>query len=181
MAFSSTDATIIDKALPDTQKVSLGTEVKANQDNITTNAAAIALQKSESGIPFYKAVTLTSAAANTNVDILTSAEVIAMKSGGVVVVTSLLLKVNGATAWTDSTGTVVTIQDKAGSPVLGASYAKAQLTGNAILNLTDTGLTLSAPISTGVGFTADKGIDIVADSDFDAGSDIVVSISGYVI
>jgi hypothetical protein len=148
-------------------------------DTVVTNAyiAADTAQQNLSGKPFFQTATLTAAAASTNVDILTDVQV----GSGTVVITSFLLNVNGATAWTDSTGTVVTIQDKAGSPVLGISAAKAQLTGNAILDLLSTGITLSDPVSDGIGFTATNGIDIVADSDFDAGSDIIVTVAGYII
>jgi len=136
--------------------------------------------KSLSGIPFHRVITLLSASAGTAVDILTDAEVTAIGAAAVVYVTSLLLKVDGATAWTDSTGTIVTVQDTEASPVVGASYAKTQLVGNAILNLTDTGVTLTGPISTGVGFTAGAGIVAIADSDFDAGSNMKIMVSGYI-
>ena len=130
------------------------------------------------GKPFFQTATLTSAAAATPVDILTDAQVGAT---GTVVITGFLLNVNGGTAWTDTTGTVVTVQDTAGTPVVGITAAKAQLTANAILGQLSTGITLGDAIIDGTGFTAGKGLQIVADSDFDAGSDIIVSVSGYVI
>ena len=43
MAFTQTDADIVDNGNPVSQSVSLGSEVKANQDNISANAADIAL------------------------------------------------------------------------------------------------------------------------------------------
>jgi hypothetical protein len=148
---------------------------------VASNTADITEIKSLSGIPFFKAATLTAAAAATPVDIVSEAEVLAISATGVVVITSLLLKVNGATAWTDATATIVTVQDTAGTPVVGATYAKAQLTSQAILNVTDTGVTLDTPIDNGVGFTAGKGIQIAGDANFAAGSDIIVMVSGYII
>jgi hypothetical protein len=139
--------------------------------------AADTAQLALAGKPFFKVATLTSAAAATPVDILTDVQV----DTGTVFITDFLLNVNGGTAWTDTTGTVVTVQDTNGTPVVGITAAKAQLTGNAILDLLSTGITLGDAIIDGTGFTATKGLQIVADSDFDAGSDIIVTVSGYVI
>jgi len=129
------------------------------------------------GEPFRKTVTLTAAAAATPVNILTAAEVGAGRKAYVDV---MIAKVNGATAWTDATATIVKIQDTADTPIVGVTMAKAQLTGNAVLGLLSTGVTLAAPVSTGVGFTAAKGLDIVADAIFGAGSDLVVTVTGYI-
>ena len=118
----------------------------------------------------------TAATAGTAVHILTDAEVGSKKA----YVTGAILKVDGATAWTDSTGTVVTVQDTNGSPVVGLTYAKAQLTGNAVLVLGSTGVTIGDAVSDGSGFTAAKGLDIIADSNFDAGSDIKVTVFGFI-
>ena len=138
-----------------------------------TNAALIAL----GGRHFHKTATLTAAAANTPVHILTDAEV----GTGVAHIATFLLNVNGGTAWTDSTGTIVTVQDTDGTPTVGITAAKAQLAGNALLNLLETGITVGDAIIDGTGFTAAKGLDIAADSDFDAGDDIIVTISGVVV
>lgn len=129
----------------------------------------------ESGIWFKRTATLTAAAAGTAVNVLTAADV----GSKTAYVMGAFLKVDGATAWTDSTGTVVKIQDTAASPVTGITYAKAQLTGNAILTFSSTGVTIGDPVAEGTGFTATKGLDIIADSNFDAGSDIKVTVFGY--
>ena len=140
---------------------------------IAADAALIAL----GGRHFHKTVTLTSAAAATPVNILTDVEV----GTGVAYIDTFLLNVNGATAWTDSTGTIVTVQDTNGTPIVGITAAKAQLTGNALLDFLETGITVGDAIKDGTGFTATKGLDIVADSDFDAGDDIIITISGVVV
>lgn len=129
------------------------------------------------GTTFRATKTLTSAAAATPVSILSASLVTGTQKA---YITDVLLTVNGATAWTDSTGTIVTIQDTAVAPVVGITYAKAQLTGNCVLGKIATGVTLAAPVLLGTGFTAAKGLDIVADSDFDAGSDIVVTVCGFI-
>jgi len=129
----------------------------------------------ESGIPFRKTATLTSAATGTAVHVLTDADVGSKTAYPL----GAILKVDGETAWTDSTGTIVKIQDTDDIPVVGLTYAKAQLTGNAVLVPGMTGVTIGDPIAEGAGFTATKGISVVADSNFDAGSDIKVTIFGY--
>ena len=129
------------------------------------------------GVPFKKVVTLTSALATTAVHILTAAEVGAGKK---VYITNFLLDVNGAVAWA-GTGTVVKIQDTNGTPVVAVSVAKAQLTNAALLGPLSTGVTLGAAVKTGVGLTAAKGLDIVADGTFETGgSDIVLTITGFI-
>ena len=152
--------------------------VLANGDTGLTIRGGINTMMTElySGLSFRSVKTLTSAAAATPVEIISAATI---GAGRKAYVTSILLTVSGATAWTDSTGTIVTIQDTNGSPVLGATFAKAQLTGNAVLSHLSAGV-LSVPILTGVGFTTAKGLTISADSDFDAGSDIIVTVCGYI-
>lgn len=129
----------------------------------------------ESGVWFKRTATLTSAAAGTAVPVLTDADV----GSKTAYIMGAFLKVDGATAWTDADGTVVTVQDTADIPVVGLTYAKANLTGNAVLAPGMTGVTIGDPIAEGAGFTATKGISVVADSNFDAGSDIKVTIFGY--
>lgn len=130
-----------------------------------------------SGRMFSATVSLTAAAAATPVVILAASEVTGGKKA---YVTDFLLSVNGGTAWTDSSGTIVTLQDSAASPVVGATFAKAQLTSQAQLGKLTAGCTLGAPIRTGAGFTANKGLAIAADSDFDAGSTISITVTGYI-
>jgi len=148
---------------------------------VDTDVTALALVVDSltdlSGRWFSKVVTLTAADASTPVVIVAASEV---TGGKKVYVTDFLLSVNGGTAWTDSTGTVVTLQDTADVPVVGVSFAKAQLASQAQLTKLTAGGTLAAPIRTGVGFTANKGLAIAADSDFDAGSDISIVVTGYI-
>ena len=129
----------------------------------------------EAGIPFRKTATLTAAAAGTAVHVLTNADV----GSKTAYIMGAILKVDGGTAWTDSTGTIVKVQDTNGAPVVGLTYAKAQLTGNAILVLGSTGVTIGDAVAEGTGFTAAKGLDIIADSNFDAGDNIKITIYGY--
>jgi hypothetical protein len=139
--------------------------------------AEVTAAKALAGIPFHKVVSLTAAAAATPVDILTDANV---GSGKKAYITHLLVTVGGATAWTDDTATIVTIQDKNGTAVVGATIAKAQLTNAAILGMLSTGVTLGAAIKSGTGFTTAKGLVVVADANFAAGSTLAVTVAGFV-
>lgn len=129
----------------------------------------------EAGIPFRKTATLTSAAAGTAVHVLTDADV----GSKTAYLMGAILKVDGTTAWTDSTGTIVKVQDTNGTPVVGLTYAKAQLTGNAVLVLGSTGVTIGDAVAEGTGFTAAKGLDIIADANFAAGDNIKITVFGY--
>ncbi len=149
-------------------------------ETVKANAAAIAAVKAHAGTPFRKTGTLTSAAAATAVHLLTAAEVAAIGAGAKAYILGAILKVDGGTGWSDSTGSVVTIQDDNGTPVVALTYAKAQLTGNAVLVLASTGVTIGDPVAEGTGLTAAKGIDIIADSNFDAGDSIKVTVFGYI-
>lgn len=129
----------------------------------------------EAGIPFRKTATLTSAAAGTAVHVLTDADV----GSKTAYLLGAILKVDGSTAWTDSAATIVKIQDTNDTPVVGLTYAKAQLTGNAVLVLGSTGVTIEDAVAEGTGFTAAKGLDIIADANFAAGDNIKITVFGY--
>ncbi len=151
--------------------------VKEIKSGTVTKFVAIDPIVQVSGRAFVKTVTLTAAAAATPVTIVPASDVGVSEK---IYITDLLVNVGGATAWTDSTGTVVKIQDTADTPVVAASVAKAQLTNAAILGKHSTGVTLATPIITGVGLTADKGLVVLADSDFDAGSNLYVTVMGTI-
>ncbi|OPZ40140.1 MAG: hypothetical protein BWY95_02765 [Bacteroidetes bacterium ADurb.BinA104] len=129
----------------------------------------------KSGVWFKRTATLTSAAAGTAVHVLTDADV----GSKTAYIMGAILKVDGATAWTDDNAAIVKIQDTNGTPVVGLTYAKAQLTGNAVLVLGSTGVTIGDAVAEGSGFTAAKGLDIIADANFAAGDNIKITIFGY--
>ena len=145
------------------------TTAKINDQAVTAAKLAV--------VPFVRTAQLTAAAAGTPVEVLANADV---GNGRSAVVFDMILNVGGGTAWTDATATVVKLQDKAGSPVALATVAKAQLTGNAVLGILSTGVTLAAPIKEGTGTTDGKGIDIVGDANFAAGSTINVTVIGFI-
>jgi hypothetical protein len=161
MTISATDIKKLDSMCPVASRAKVGTRL------------GLATQY---GVPFRKTVTLTAAAAATSVSILTEAEV----NGGTVYIDDAILAVTGATAWTDSSGTVVRLKDTTTSPNVVISYAKAQVTGNATLWPFTTGATAGAQIKQGAGVAIGKGLVIDADSNFDAGSDIKMTVTGFI-
>lgn len=126
------------------------------------------------GTPFRVTAQLTSAAAGTPVVLVPEASVGATQK---VYVASAVLNVGGATAWTDATATKVVLQDTAASPVAGATWLKALLTGNAVLGL-DKASTPGAALANG--FTLDKGLAIAGDANFGAGSTITITVTGFI-
>ena len=121
--------------------------------------------------------TLTATAAAAGVEVIADANVPAGKKFYPL---GHLLSVGGTTAWTDVTATILTFQDTAGSPVVAATFAKAQLTSQAQLQFLSTGVTLATPVRTGVGMTAGKGMRLKGDANFTAGSDITITAFGII-
>jgi hypothetical protein len=152
-------------------------DVTALTSAVATLSAALTASQALSGKPFRKTVTITAAAAATPVHILTEAEVGAGKK---VFITDFDLSVNGDADWTDDAATAINLQDTASSPVVAATFAKAQLTSQAQLGKHSAGVTLGTPIRTGVGLTAAEGLDVAADAVFAAGSDITITVVGFI-
>jgi hypothetical protein len=153
---------------PPSDRVSRITD--GNMSAIQSELAALGA----AGYAFRSTVTLTSAAAGTPVNVVPAASVGASQK---VYITAVFLKVGGATAWTDSTGTKVQLQDTAGTPLVGMTWLKALLTGNAVLSNAQASTILVSMVD---GFTVGKGLDFVADHDFAAGSTITITVHGYV-
>lgn len=128
------------------------------------------------GIPFRKTVKLTSEAATTPVSIIADADV---GAGKCVYITGLYANVNGAAVWA-GTGTAVKIQDTATTPSAAITFAKGKLTANAQLAFLSDGVTLGDGIKDGTGMTPAKGIEIVGDDAFSGGSDLIVTITGFI-
>ncbi len=143
---------------------------------LTAAEGFIADLKKDPGVPFRKTVKLTSAAATTPVEIIADA---AVGTGKCVYITGFYANVDGATGWSGD-GNNVIVRDRASSPVAAITFAKAQLTANAQLMFGSTGVTLGDGIKDGTGMTATKGLEIVGDGAFTAGSDLIVTITGFI-
>lgn len=122
---------------------------------------------------FVGACVLTSAAATTESDAVPSTNV---PTGKHALLDGFLLQLPGATAWTDTTGTVVYIKDKAG--VILATIAKSALVAGAHIGPYSSGVTLSTEFLNGL-TTVNSGICLVADHVFAAGTDLHLTVFGY--
>ncbi len=176
----------INKMCPIAKKYGIGAILQAAQSIETSeieDGAVTPAKISEDVIvpltekPFRVTGSISASAAITPVELLADAEV---PDGKKVYVDGFIVNVNGSTAWTDDTGTKIVIEDKAASPANVCEIAKAQLTGNAVLGMFSTGVTLGAAVKQGTGLTAAKGLQVKADDDFTAGSDILVTIWGVI-
>ena len=127
--------------------------------DVATLEAVVTANAALGGRFFKKTATLTSAAAATPVHLLTDAEVGAGKKA---YVSKVFLSVDGAVNW--GTTATVTLQDTAGSPVVGLTAAVAGLTANAMIDEGNSNVTLAAPIADGAGFTTAKGLDIAGNA-----------------
>lgn len=176
--FDSVTGKISDTATQGYYLVGLLQSVKTSDGIVFISVEPSAVDLDDAGGAFVMGTgVLTAAAAATPVHVIPDASV---PTGKKFYPLGMIMSVGGATAWTDSTATVVKLQDTAGSPVAAVSVAKAQLTGNAVLGFPSTGVTLQTPVRTGAGMTAAKGIDVVGDANFAAGSDISVTHFGVV-
>ena len=137
-------------------------------DNAITTAKEVATPFNVTGI-------LTAAAAAMPVVLLADSLVPAGKK---VYITGILVVVSDSTAWTDSSGTGVVIEDTAGADAV--TIAKAGLTANAVLDITTANITLTDAVKKQTGLGTAKGIQVKADSDFDAGSDLLVNVFGVI-
>ena len=164
---------------PYSQVVNYGvydTRLTAVEAVLTAVKAVTDALAEDPGIPFRKTVKLTSAKATTPVEIIADDDV---GAGKCVYINSLYANVNGNDQWAGD-GAVVTVQDTATTPVAAITFAKAQLTANAQLMFGSTGVTLGDGIKDGTGMTEAKGITIVADGAFASGSDLIVTITGFI-
>jgi len=173
----------INNAMPINQLVGLGTLLdQALSGNVPVGSISTAemadnaiTTAKEVATPFNVTGILTAAAAATPVILLADALVPAGKK---VYITGILVVVNGETAWTDVTATVVTIEDTAGADAV--TIAKGGLTANAVLDLATADITLSDPIKKQTGLGTAKGIQVKADAVFGAGSDLLVNVFGVI-
>ena len=145
-------------------------------DRLTAAEGFIADLSKDPGVPFRKTVTLKAADATTAVSIIADA---AVGTGKCVYITGFYANVNGNDAWA-GTGDNVIVRDRAGTPVAGITLPDSILTDSAQLMFGSAGVVLGDCIKDGTGMTATKGIEIVGDGAFTGGSDLIVTITGFI-
>jgi len=144
---------------------------------LTAAEGFIADLKNDPGIPFRKTVTLKAADATTPVSIIADA---AVGTGKCVYITGFYANVDGGTDWS-GTGNNVIVRDRAdNTPVAAITLPDSILKGNAQLMFGSTNVDLGDGIKDGTGMTPAKGIEIVGDGEFTAGSDLIVTITGFI-
>ena len=129
----------------------------------------------EVGVPFVATATVTSTTSATATSLLPAT---AVPTGKKVYVTGFVAKVNGATAWT--TTSTVKIQDTNSSAVDFFTIAVAALTGNAELRPGTSNVTSENAYVLGSGSTAAKGLQVKANANAGAGSNLVVTVWGII-
>ena len=145
-------------------------------NRLTAAEGFIADLKNDPGIPFRKTVTLKAADATTPVSIIADA---AVGTGKCVYITGFYANVDGGTDWS-GTGDNVIVRDRASSPVSAITLPDSILKGNAQLMFGSTDVDLGDGIKDGTGMTTATGLEIVGDDVFSDGSDLIVTITGFI-
>lgn len=146
-------------------------DTTANAVYVRVNGANVPLTNAGDKA-FFRACTLTSAAAATPVTCLADADV---PVGQKAYTAGIRIKVNGATAW--ATTTLCTVEDSAGVDLL--TIPVASLTGNALLTDASGSVTVASAMALGSGTTTATGLRVVCDAN-GTGSDLVISTWGTV-
>lgn len=158
---------------------------RSQKDHISNSAPALQIaglgdlvdKALAAGIPFDVQGVITAAAAGTPVVLLPDDWV---PAGYQAFLDDFYIRVKGGTAWSGGSMANLFLEDTAGSTTLGfLDIAVAALTGNAILNRGTSNVTLLAGF-TDLGATEGHGIQVVANANAGAGSDIVVRILGHI-
>lgn len=153
-------------------------ECYAADVTLQANIDALSASALNAGIPFRVTNKITAVAAKTAVHLLPDP---AVPAGKAVHISHILVNVSGSTAWSGGSGTELYIKDTATSAKTGVTIAATALTGNAVIDsFAADDVVATTFILLNTGFTAAKGIDIKADENFGAGSDIYVTIEGYI-
>lgn len=157
------------KALNDASSKALSNSSPADQ-NAQSGQRLRNLQKD--GTPFTRTVTLTSAAGDTPISIITDSEV---GDNEKVHVYDFHAKVNGGTVW----ATIANVKVQDTDAVDFITMLVAALTANAFVGLFTSNITPESALELNSGGTLGKGLQVVANAT-GTGSDLVITVSGVV-
>jgi len=195
VALDSEKAGILDRLSPDGQKALLGQEILRlgrEQENLqqalTELGAAVggltaamgSLQEAVArGQRFFaRTATLRSAEAGARVAVLPEDE---LSTDQRAYPLGFFMVLAGEVAWTGGTGSRVFLADSGEDLVYRfASIAASALVPGNFITPSAEGVTLEAEFGLALGGRLGKGIDILADGNFEVGSDLSVTIYGYI-
>jgi len=180
-------AGILDRLSPDGQKALLGQEIMRlgqMQESVAVALDALegvvaAVQETLAGGQkfFSRTASISATVAGTRIHLLAEAD---LPEGKKAFPLGFFMILNGEVSWTGGTGTAIYIADSGTDLIyrLAAIEAAQLVAGNYLCPDSD-GVTLEAECGMNLGCRTGKGIDVLADADFGAGSDLVVTVYGY--
>lgn len=195
MALDSEKAGILDRLSPDGQKALLGQEIlRLGREQESLKGALVELGAAVEGLRaavdsleadaargqrfFARTATLKAAEAGTRVALLPEAELAAGERAYPV---GFFMVLAGEEAWSGGTGTRIFLADSGTDLIYRfASIAASALVPGNFITPSAEGVTLEAEFGLALGGRLGKGIDILADGNFEAGSDLSVTVYGYI-
>lgn len=187
MALDADKAGVLDRLSPDGQRALLGQEIMRLgqvQDSLSSavatleSALAIVQQALPGGQKFFsRTASLQAVNAGTRVPLLAEAD---LPEGKKVYPLGFFMILNGEVCWEGGTGTTVYIADSGTDLIYRfAAIEAAHLMPGEYLCPNSDGVTLEAEFGMNLGCRTGKGIDVFADGNFGSGSDLVVTVYGY--
>lgn len=180
MALDSRKAGLLDRMSPDSQSTLLGQELLRLWESLENIEASVNILKSaEAGGQefFSKTARLSALVASTRVHVLAEADI---PDGKTIHPLGFFILLDGEVAWTGGSGTTVYIADSGVDLIYRfAAIQATQLVAGNYISPTAEGVTLEAEFGMSLGCRAGKGIDVLADDNFASGSDLVVTVYGY--
>jgi hypothetical protein len=181
MSFDATRAGILDRLSPDGQKASLGKEIlQLSEQQQALQAALEALSESLAKRQrfFARTAIVRPANAATRVHVLAQDELAETQTAYPL---HFFMVLSGETLWSGGTGTRIFLVDSGTDLVYRfAETDPRTIAPGAYITPESDGVTLEAEFTRSLGGRAGKGIDIVADGNFEAGSELSVTVYGYI-
>jgi len=196
MAFDATRAGILDRLSPDGQKASRGKEILQRSEQQPAlqgarEALGAAVEGRRAAVDsleadaargqrfFARTATLKAAEAGTRVALLPEAELAAGERAYPV---GFFMVLAGEEAWSGGTGTRIFLADSGTDLIYRfASIAASALVPGNFITPSAEGVTLEAEFGLALGGRVGKGIDVLADGDFETGSELSVTVYGYIV
>ncbi|MGB9686967.1 MAG: hypothetical protein ACPLYX_10780 [Rectinema subterraneum] len=195
MALDSEKAGILDRLSPDGQKALLGQEIlRLGREQESLNGALVALGAAVEGLQaavgsleealargqrfFARTGIVRAAEAGSRVAILPEGE---LGAGQKAYPVGFFLVLAGEVAWTGGVGSRIFLADSGIDLIYRFASIEARVIApGTFITPSSEGVTLEAEFGLAVGGRVGNGIDIVADGSFASGSDLSVTVYGYI-